>query len=300
MNGNGLASLVQHARLHIHEFNVHELFGLSQRNRRLLHHGMSYLQEGTATVRMDGKEWVMRPGSVALFPAGVLHDHIAPPHVHCVFLWWNYEFRIADTVDLMRFFPMPTVFDMPQTDVFEASFRQYVSLAETSEQPASLVMRQAKALEVMAIILDAAMRYQSESIRSESIRSESTRQASGILPHMTPQESSRPSATITEPFLGILGELLEDAGEDLSLTALSRRYNLNPTYISNRFRMLFGITPDRLHRCMVLDRAAARLQHSGMSIREVAELSGYADEAAFSKAFQRQHGIPPGRLRSGG
>ena len=289
MSGSGLASLMQHARLHIHEFNVHELFGLSQCNRRLLHHGMSYLQEGTATVRMNGQEWVMRPGSVALFPAGVLHDHIAPPQTRCVFLWWNYEFRIADTVDLMRFFPMPTVFDMPQTDVFEAAFRQYVSLADAPERPASLVMRQAKALEVMAIILDAAMRYQSET----------TMPVSGNPPRLALQASLLTSAAITEPFVRMLSELLEQNGQDISLTALSQRHNLNPTYISNRFRMLFGITPDRLRRRIVLERAAAMLQHSSVSIREVAEMSGYSDEAAFSKAFLRQHGIPPGRIRSG-
>jgi AraC family transcriptional regulator, arabinose operon regulatory protein len=275
----GLEALLPHAQLRIHEYDIHERLGLSQCARRMPHHGMSYLQEGTATVRMHGQEWTMRPGSVALFPAGVLHDHVAPAHARCVFLWWNYDFRIAEAIDLLRFIPLPTVFDMPLTAGFESAFRHYVHLAREPDRLSNVVMRQAKALEVMAFILDAAMNHQRDQIMAD---------------RKTWQTGL---AAMTEPFARMLGEVLQPDGPDVSLHALSQRHNLNPTYVSNRFRTLFGTTPAQLHRKVLLDRALTLLRQTAMGIREVAEVSGYADEASFSKAFHRQHGQWPGQAR---
>jgi AraC-like DNA-binding protein len=43
---------------------------------------------------------------------------------------------------------------------------------------------------------------------------------------------------------------------------------------------------------------AARLLHrTDISIHAVAERCGYGSEYAFSKAFRREHGIPPGQYR---
>ena len=275
----GLEALLPHAQLRILEYDIHERWGLSECARSMSHHGMSYLQEGTATVRMNGGEWHMQPGSVALFPAGVVHDHVAPAHTRCVFLWWNYDFHIADVVDVLRFFPLPAVFDMPASVPFEVAFRQYVRLAEEPDNVTRVILRQAKALEVMAFILDAAMNHEQEKILA----------GRKIMP--------AGAVTVTEPFVRMLGELLQPDGPEVSLAALSKRHNLNPTYISNRFRALFGTTPAQFHMKVRLDRAAALLRQSTITIREVAEVSGYADEASFSKAFHRQHGKWPGQMR---
>lgn len=296
----GLAALLPYAQLRIHEYDIHERWGLSECARTMPHHGMSYLQEGSATVRMYGREWIMHPSSVALFPAGAVHDHVAPSHTRCVFLWWNYDFRLADAVDLLRFFVLPTVFDMPASAGFETAFRQYVRLAKEPDRLSNVILRQAKALEVMAFILDAAMNQEPDPIQENGKARQAGRKfaKAGMNVAQAGQKGLQAGIPgVTEPFVRMLGELLQPDGPDVSLAALSKRHNLNPTYISNRFRMLFGTTPAQLHAKVRLDRAAALLRQSAITIREVAEISGYADEASFSKAFHRQHGKWPGQMR---
>lgn len=46
-----------------------------------------------------------------------------------------------------------------------------------------------------------------------------------------------------------------------------------------------------------LRRAAAYLSSGGMTIHEIARLTGYENDASLSKAFKREFGIAPGAYR---
>lgn len=46
-----------------------------------------------------------------------------------------------------------------------------------------------------------------------------------------------------------------------------------------------------------MGRAAMLLRHTDLTVARVAEAVGYSDEFAFSVAFKRATGQPPGRIR---
>jgi transcriptional regulator GlxA family with amidase domain len=48
-----------------------------------------------------------------------------------------------------------------------------------------------------------------------------------------------------------------------------------------------------------LETAAGLLQDGALSLAEVAQRVGYSSEAAFSKAFRRRFGTPPGAYLQG-
>ena len=46
-----------------------------------------------------------------------------------------------------------------------------------------------------------------------------------------------------------------------------------------------------------LSRAAGYLSTTSKSVRQIAHLVGYDNEASFTKAFRRAFGLPPGQYR---
>jgi transcriptional regulator GlxA family with amidase domain len=64
-----------------------------------------------------------------------------------------------------------------------------------------------------------------------------------------------------------------------------------------RFRAAVGQPPMAYLTELRLRRAAGYLSTTTKSVREIARLAGYGNEASFSKAFSRLFGRPPGQYR---
>jgi AraC-like DNA-binding protein len=80
-------------------------------------------------------------------------------------------------------------------------------------------------------------------------------------------------------------------GELARISAMSR------SAFAARFRALTGDSPMRyVTRCR-LARAARRLRTTDAALAEVAQQAGYETEFAFSRAFKRSFGVPPGVYR---
>jgi AraC-like DNA-binding protein len=58
-----------------------------------------------------------------------------------------------------------------------------------------------------------------------------------------------------------------------------------------------GLTPASWWMQARLEHALRLLQSPGVTVREAAERTGFKDPAHFSRAFKKQHGITPGKIR---
>jgi AraC-like DNA-binding protein len=85
--------------------------------------------------------------------------------------------------------------------------------------------------------------------------------------------------------------------EPWTIARLAAHVGLARTALVRRFRAAVGQTPMRYLTAVRLGLAASYLAGGGLSISEVARLTGYDDLAAFSKAFKRLFGQPPGAYR---
>jgi len=78
-----------------------------------------------------------------------------------------------------------------------------------------------------------------------------------------------------------------------TLAEIGRIVGLNRRKLALGFREYFGNSV--LQYCLAYRMRIARdLLDAGMSIAAVAQRTGYADQASFSRAFRRHHGTPPG------
>src|SRR5262249_48038249 len=83
-----------------------------------------------------------------------------------------------------------------------------------------------------------------------------------------------------------------------TLRELGRRVGLGRTAFSARFTKLVG---QPMHRYLIAHRmevATSLLESSDEAIAQIATRVGYETTAAFSKLFQRQQGLSPGRYRA--
>jgi len=83
-----------------------------------------------------------------------------------------------------------------------------------------------------------------------------------------------------------------------NVDAMARCAGMSRTSFTTRFRAAIGEPPMAYLTGLRLRRAAGYLTTTTKSVREIAHLTGYGNEASFSKAFSRLFGRPPGEYRS--
>ena len=86
---------------------------------------------------------------------------------------------------------------------------------------------------------------------------------------------------------------------DWSLDVLAREVGLSRSVFAERFAHYVGITPIQYLARWRMQLAARRLATPGVSIAQAGAEVGYESEAAFSRAFKRYVGMPPGAWRTG-
>ncbi len=85
---------------------------------------------------------------------------------------------------------------------------------------------------------------------------------------------------------------------DFTLENLAFEARLHPVSLSRLFRKERGITITTHIRRRRVEEARWLLTTTAFSIQDTALMVGYEDSGAFSKAFKRETGMPPGKYRS--
>jgi AraC-like DNA-binding protein len=91
-----------------------------------------------------------------------------------------------------------------------------------------------------------------------------------------------------------------DPGRAWTVEELAREVALSRSALAERFTTLVGEPPIQYLMRWRLALAAQSLRSDGDAIVRIAERSGYESEAAFSRAFKREFGMPPATWRKAG
>jgi AraC-like DNA-binding protein len=92
----------------------------------------------------------------------------------------------------------------------------------------------------------------------------------------------------------------DDPGRRWTVDDLAREVALSRSALAERFASLVGEPPIQYLVRWRLALAARALRAGGEAIARVARRSGYESEAAFSRAFRREFGMPPAAWRKAG
>ena len=95
----------------------------------------------------------------------------------------------------------------------------------------------------------------------------------------------------------VLGSLDEPGADG---AALARRAHFSRDHLDRLLAAATGESPVALRRRLLLERAAWQLAQRGRAAADAAAAAGYASVAAFSRAFARAYGMPPGAFAASG
>jgi AraC family transcriptional regulator, alkane utilization regulator len=105
-------------------------------------------------------------------------------------------------------------------------------------------------------------------------------------------------AGMRDPLVGRSIALLhEHPAQAWTVASLAQAVNVSRTVLAERFTALVGVPPMQYLMQWRVALAANLLRGSRMSLTRIAEQIGYESEAAFSRAFKREYGAPPGAWR---
>ncbi len=116
-------------------------------------------------------------------------------------------------------------------------------------------------------------------------------------------ESAAPSQGHPLPRQGVVAAalaLMRDNLEDpLSIPQVAAALGITVRRLEAQFRADADATPQRAYRRLRLAAAHRLVEHTGLSVREVALRCGYDDPSAMTRAFREEFGTTPRALRRG-
>jgi len=117
--------------------------------------------------------------------------------------------------------------------------------------------------------------------------------------HLTTSADKGWVAAAADPVAGrVLAALHEDPDRNWTLDSIAESAGASRSVVAERFSTKLGISPVAYLRDWRLHQAALALTDGDQPIAEIAYAANYQSEAAFSRAFSRHYGMPPGAWRA--
>lgn len=112
---------------------------------------------------------------------------------------------------------------------------------------------------------------------------------------MTHQSSTQ---ALADTRIGKVLNLIHNEHENIwTVNTLADQAALSRSAFTERFTRMVGESPKSYLMNWRMQRARRLLTESKLSMQVIAENTGYASEASFSKAFKQNFGISPGAYR---
>lgn len=257
---------------------------------------------GRCILEIDGERHTLEAGSAALITRGVPHRMLSAPDAASTPLFDIPAEQISETYEHMRFGG-----GGDRTQVAYAAMQVDAPLtARLIEELPGLIRVDAwddsEAGTFQAVLRLLAREAESVQPGGEAVM---TRLADVLVIQVLRWwlRSSEPTATgwlaaLRDPHVGrALGQMHSRPDHDWTLVELARQAQMSRSAFAERFTMLVGEPPMRYLAAWRLQQAHSELTRTTDSIASISSRVGYSSEAAFSRAFKRQHGTTPGAVR---
>ena len=245
-------------------FREHQVIG-RQENPRHCHdyQCIGVLITGLGTAEFGREHWVVRPGYLNVIPAGVPHvERFGSPEIR----WCGIEFQfIRDEFasEANRVFARPSQTRGGPAAPIAARIIGELQFADS----ASPLALHGLGLELLAVLA-----------RGES-----------------------DADTIDRPaWLGRAEEYIRAGFLDpVSLNDVAAEVGIHPMHLSREFRRYFGVSIGAFVRNLRVDHAMVLLADPELSLAYIANLTGFYDQAHFTRVFKRRVRVSPGAFRAG-
>jgi AraC family transcriptional regulator len=103
--------------------------------------------------------------------------------------------------------------------------------------------------------------------------------------------------TLTSRQIALLRDYMYDRlDQDISLRELAASVNLSVSYFTRLFKQSLGLTPHQYLMACRVERAKSLILQGDLTLAQVAQAVGFADQSHLNRQFKRLLGIAPGML----
>jgi len=265
-----ISSLLENADLNIVTFDIHHRNEMNYRNKILQDfYMMTYVRKGSAKLRVKDNVYDIHPGTVIFIPPHLEHDQYKDSDEETEFLWWHFTYKIQNTIDMLPFLQIPYIYSLQNHKKFETVFDEFMRSKKEGGYIPNIILQKAKSLELLYLLLD---------------------NAYGSVDMVELKQQSH-------SFLSILLKIVSQPEASFSLPDLAKELHMNPTYVSNHFKTMFGKSPILLHREIKIAKAKSLLELQGMNITEISLRLGFNDIQTFTRLFKKYTGISPSQYK---
>jgi len=227
-----------------------------------------FILDGEGWLKIGGRESRPKPGQLCLMPAHIRQSYSAiegaPPFRK---YWCHFTANLGST-GLFQWLETPDCMDVADPARIAERFEALIACRRERSLSARL-QEKAVLLDLLAVVAEQA------AVRAGGRQAEDAERLSRI-------------ATYIE----------ERLHGPVTLEDIARQVHLHPNYLIRYFKKHFGVTPLKYLNRKRMEKARMLLRSTPLSIKEIAERTGFADTNHFAKAFRRESGSSPSAFRA--
>ncbi len=114
------------------------------------------------------------------------------------------------------------------------------------------------------------------------------------LRNLAPSSTDPGRRSLTADAIEIMRAHLENP---LPINKICEQLECSPKMLERRFQRRFGMTPGRLYKRLRLSSVREFIETTNISMAEISVRSGYKNASAMSRAFRKEYGYAPSKLR---
>ncbi|MFD0961582.1 helix-turn-helix domain-containing protein [Paenibacillus chungangensis] len=227
-----------------------------------------FIQEGKGWLQIGDKEYFPQPGQLCLMPAHTTQSFSSIDGRQPFLKYWCHFSIKAGPLDLFQWIGVPFCIDVADRQRMEYLFKQLINPDGHSEI-ITQIRRNGIMLEILASYLE-----------QVPVR---------MLQHRN-EEINR---------LNVIQEYVDEhLHTSVSVEELAGIVHLHPNYFITFFKKHFGISPLKYVNRKRADRAKLLLLTTSLSVKEIADRTGFDDTNHFTKFFRKDAGVSPTEFRT--
>lgn len=265
---HALSDLLQSLQLQLiiaHKTQVSMSWG--ETNSTPEYNKLYYICEGEGWIRIGNDDYYPKPGQLFLTPA---HSRVSfsalngRPYLK----YWCHFSILAGPFDLFQWIGVPLCLNIEDSAHMTILFEELIGWHEQH----TIVAR----LREKALLLEIVSRF----LESVPIQ---------VLQHRS-EEMNR---------LNIIQQYVDSRlHTGISIDQMAESLHLHPNYFSAYFKKHFGIPPLKYVSRKRTDRAKLLLTSTSLSIKEIADQTGFKETSHFTKFFRKETSLTPSEYRS--
>ncbi|MUG65645.1 AraC family transcriptional regulator [Paenibacillus campinasensis] len=226
-----------------------------------------WIVDGEGWLKIGDKELYPRPGQLILMPAGTKQSYSTISDRPFLKYWCHFTATVGDS-EVFSWLDVPLVYDGLDPELMTGVFRELVQ-ARHQKTVSSRLKEKSAVLDILSRILD----------------------------RTTP--AIHPDKTWEMQRLGIVQQYIQDhLHEEITLEQMAATIHLHPNYFIKYFKRHFGTTPQKYLSIKRMEQAKILLRTSTLSIKEIADATGFESANYFSKTFRQRVGYSPSEYRA--